>query len=268
MPSSVFDQPRFQQAGSLWNVVYLFLFGAVGGLLFVGCMSGAKNREEAELRLRLGTSYLQQGDSPSALRELLVAEKLDPRNAMIQNNLGLVYFFKDRFDLSAEHLKRAIEIDPKFSEARNNYGRVLIELNRHDQAIREIKTVLNDLTYGDPAKAWVNLGIAYFQKGDFANAKESFAKAIEINRNNCLAQTFYGRSLMELGELNRAAPALDNAVVICKPAKFDEPHYFSGLAYYKLGRTSSAIARMEEVMKLYPQGRYAQKAESMLKLMK
>ena len=60
----------------------------------------------------------------------------------------------------------------------------------------------------------------------------------------------------------------DNAVVICKPVKFDEPHYFSGLTYYKLGKTTSAIARMEEVVQLYPQGHYAKRAESMLKLMK
>jgi Tfp pilus assembly protein PilF len=232
------------------------------------CATSGKDREEADLRLRLGTGYLQDGNYPQALRELLEAEKLDPRNAMVQNNLGLAYFFRERYEIAADHLKNAISLEPKYSEARNNYARVLIELTRYDQAIRELKIVLDDLTYADPAKAWVNMGLAHFQKGDFSTARERFATAIQNDRNHCLAHTYYGRSLLELGELQTAAAALDNAVVVCRPVRYDEPHYFSGLTYYKLGRASSAIARMEEVVKLYPEGRYAKKAESMLKLMR
>ena len=244
------------------------LFCIAFTVALVACVSNSKNRDEAELHLRMGTGYLQEGNYPSALRELLLAEQLDPSNTMVQNNLGLAYFFRDRFELAAEHLKKAISLDSKFTEARNNYARVLIELTRYDQAISELKIVLDDLTYNEPAKAWVNMGLAYFQRGDFKTARDRFASAIQNNRNHCLAHTLYGRSLLELGELQTAATALDSAVVVCRPSKYDEPHYFSGLTYYKLGRTSSAIARMEEVVKLYPEGRYAKKAESMLKLMK
>jgi type IV pilus biogenesis/stability protein PilW len=237
-------------------------------LALSACSSTQKQVEEAELHMRIGTSFLSQGNYPNALRELLIAEKLDPKSALVQNNLGLAYFWRERLDLSAKHLRRAVELNPEFTEARNNYARVLIELTRYDQAIAELKTVLSDLTYGDPAKAWVNLGMAYFRKGDYGTAKEKFAQAVQINRDHCLGQTLYGRSLLELKQFEAAAHALDNAVVICRPAQFDEPYYFSGLTYYRLGRTSSAVARMEEVLKLYPNGLYAKRAESMLKLMK
>ena len=254
---------RSKVAGGLRTMLLAFVI-----LGFCACMTTSKDREEAELRLQIGSRHLEKGDYPSALRELLLAEKADPKNVKVHNNLGLVYFFRDKFDLASSHLRRALELDPKFTEARNNLGRVLIEQTRYDQAIKELKIVVDDLTYADPAKAWVNMGLAHFHKGDFTRARDSFATAVQINRNHCLGQTFYGRSLLELGDLNTAAQTLDNAVVICRPLKFDEPHYFSGLAYYKLGRTSSAIARLEEVTKLYPQSRFAQKAESMLKLMK
>lgn len=236
--------------------------------LVSSCATNTKEREQALLRLRIGTSYLEAGDHPAALRELLLAERLDPDNELIQNNLGLAYFFRERYDQAAHHLYRAISLKPSYTEARNNYARVLIEQTRYDQALQQLKRVLDDLTYPDPAKAWVNVGLAFFHKNEFKNAKEAFSSAVEINRNHCLGQTFYGRSLLELGELEAAAKALDNAVVVCRPSMFDEPHYFSGLTYYKLGKTSSAIARLEEVTKLYPQSRYAKKAESMLKLMK
>lgn len=242
--------------------------GVLAALSLIACTSFEKQHDEADLHLRIGTSYLQQGNYPLALRELLAAEKLDPKNELIENNLGLVYFFRERYEDSARHLKRAIEIKPEFTEARNNYGRVLIEVARYDEAIQQLNKVLSDLTYTETSKAWVNYGLVYFRRGDFMTARDKFAQAIQNNRDNCVGHTYFGRSLLELGKLKEAAVALDNAVVVCRPMKYEEPNYFSGLTYYKLGRTSSAIARMEEVMKLYPQSAYAKKAESMLKLMK
>ena len=244
------------------------LIGVVFCALVIGCAGTKKNQEEAELRSRIGTAHLQRGNYPAALRELLRAEEIDPQNVIIQNNLGLVYFLRERYDISAEHLARAIEINPRFSDARNNYARALIELGRFDEAKRQLDIVLRDLTYDDPPKAWVNYGLVYFRKKDFEAARQKFAEAIKINRDNCLAQTLYGRTFLEQGKNTTAAEALDNAVVVCRPSKYDEPFYYSGLAYYKLGRTSAAIARMEEIVKLYPQGTFAPKAESMLKLMR
>lgn len=233
-----------------------------------GCATNSKTREEAALRGQIGTAHLARGNYPAALRELMQAEKLDPKNVSVQNNLGLVYFFRNRFDTSLSHLSRALEIAPEYSDARNNYARVLIEVGRFDEARKQLDQVLADLTYNEPAKAWVNYGLLYFKKKDYEAARTKFAEAIKINRDNCLAQTLYGRSLLEMGKGEIAAQALDNAVVVCRPQQYDEPFYYSGLAYYKLGRTSAAIARMEEIMKLYPQGTYAVKAESMLKLMR
>ena len=233
-----------------------------------GCTTPKKNRDAATARLRLGTTFLQQGNYHSALRELLEADNLDPDDAFTQNNLGLTYFMLEKFDLSAERLERAVKLRPLYSEARNNYGRVLIEVGKYDEAVKQFQHVLADLTYPDPAKVWANMGLAHFRAGAFAEAKRDLSESIRVNRNYCIAHTLYGRTLLELGELQPAATALDNAVVICKSSKFDEPYYYSGLTYYKLGRTSTAVARMEEVIKLYPEGRYAKKAESLLQLMK
>jgi type IV pilus assembly protein PilF len=240
-------------------------------MLFASSCTSAKKKEEGELHARIGTAFLQQGRYPDALRELLEAEKLDPRNTLTQNNLGLAYFLREKYQLAAEHIQRAIDLDPKYSEARNNYGRVLIELGRYDEAIAQLRMVLSDLTYNDPTKALVNIGMAQFRKGDYAQARSTFSKAIQANRENCLAQTLYGRSLFEMGQFSGAANALDNANIVCHSNNqpgFDEPPYFSGLAYYKLGNTSSAVSRLEDVVKFYPGSRYAKKAQDLLRLMK
>ena len=204
----------------------------LASLTLVGCASGTlKKKDEANLRINIGTAHLQEGNYPAALRELLRAEELDPTNPITENNLGLVYFLRERLETSVQHLQKALKLRPDYSDARNNYARVLIELGRYDEAIRNLQTVLDDLTYDEPTKAWVNLGLVYFRKKDYAQARQKFAEAIRINRDHCLAQTLYGRSLMEEGRTQVAATALDNAVVVCRQSKYDDPYYYSGLAY-------------------------------------
>jgi Tfp pilus assembly protein PilF len=244
-------------------------FAALGLVFSIqfGCTT-TKARDEAKLHMRIGTSLIQNNHYPEALHELLEAARLDPRNAEIQNNLGLAYFMRGRFDLAAQHMSRAIELDSSYSEARNNYGRTLIELGHYDQAIKEINRVIADLTYPDAGKAWINLGLAHFKQGQFRKAKENFAQAVSISRDSCLGQTMYGRALFELGNFVEAAPILDGAVRTCQKQGLIEAPYFSGLSYFKLGNTEAAIARMEEVVKTFPGTHYAQKAESLLKLMK
>lgn len=243
-------------------LICIFLCG-----ILTSCATSAKDEKRAELLLSSGTGYFLKGNYPAALRELLDAEKLDPKNPVIQNNLALVYLVRDRLELAEKHIRRALEISPKFADARNNLGRVLIEQGRIDEAIRELNIVLDDLTYGQPQKAYSNLGLAYFRKRNFTQARDKFAEAVKLQREDCLAQTYYGRSLFELGDFTNASITLDNAVELCKNAQPDEPQYFSGISYYKLGQTEKAVARMEEVIRVYPKGKYAKKAESMLQIM-
>lgn len=240
------------------------LIAAASVLSAVGCVTSQKNREEAELRMQLGSGHLAKRNYPAAIRELQLATELDPNNAQAHNNLGLAYFFRDRYELAERALRRALEISPKFNEARDNLARVLIEQGRPDEAIRDLRIVLSDLTYPSADRAWANMGLAYFRRGDFAQARMKFAEAIRMNRENCFAHTLYGRAQLEMGEFRAATESLDNAIQICKDAEFDEPHYFSGLGYLKLGDTGRGLARLEEAIKLFPRGKYAQRAKSML----
>ena len=232
-------------------------------LVSLACTS-SHHKEEALLHLEMGSAFLQSGRYPEALRELLLAEKADPTNPIVQNNLGLVYFIREKNELANKHLKRAVELKGEYTEARNNWARVLIELGQYDKAISELKTVLKDLTYADTGKALTNLGLAHFRRGKYQEAKKHLSQALKVNRENCLAYTLFGRSQLELGEVQSAASSLDSAVVLCQPAEFDEPHYFAGLAYNKLGQREKAIARLEEVVRLYPSGKYNRKAQDML----
>jgi Tfp pilus assembly protein PilF len=241
------------------------IFGIFLLLLAAACSSiSTENEETAKLHLKIGTSHLNNENYPQALTELLTAQELDPANPVIQNNLGLTYFFRERYDLAENHIRKALKLEPKYSDARNNLSRILIERGRYDEAVKEAQTVIQDLTYTSPEKPLINLGMAQFKLLQLAEAKKTFLKALDFQRDNCLANSYYGRTLFEMRDYERAAEALDRAAGFCQRSQYDEPHYYSALSYYQLGQKPKAEARFESLLKLYPNGRYTEKAKTML----
>lgn len=227
-----------------------------------------ENQERANLYLQLGTSQLQNEDYPNALKSLLEAEKLDDTNAIVQNNLGLTYFMRERYDLSQKHFLKAITLNPNYSDARSNLARTYIEVLKFAEAEKELSIVLNDLTYSGFGKAHINLGLSKFNQKQYQAAAKNFAKAIEIDPENCPANSYYGRSLFELKDYEKATRALDRAISYCQKQLYDEPHYFSAVAYYRLGEKEKSVARFQEVLKIYPNGIYRDKARGMLDLIR
>ena len=70
----------------------------------ISCASKDVQKEQAQLHLQIGTGLLSKGQYPQALASLLQAEKLDPDNAEIQNNLGLAYFVRKEYESSLKHM--------------------------------------------------------------------------------------------------------------------------------------------------------------------
>lgn len=230
-----------------------------------GCSSlSHEDEERSRILLRMGVSQMEAGDFPSSLKTLLEAEKLNPNDPVIQNNLGLAFFYRDRLDMAETHLRRSLKLRPSYTEAANNLGRILSERGKNEEAIHILRQAQSDLTYPKPAKISLNLGIAMFRHRQYENAREQFLKSLEYGRDNCLAQNYLGRSYFELKDFQKATEVLDRAVAFCKASQFDEPHYYSALAYYQLGQKQQAESRLEEVTKIYSQGKYTEQAKSLL----
>lgn len=222
------------------------------------------DKEAAILYLQNGVASLNSGNYPEALIALKKAEQMDPENPAIENNLALVYYARERFELAETHIRKAISLNNKYSDARNNLSAILLELGKYQEAAKEAKIVMNDLTYPNPEKPWVNYGLALFKMNDFNGAKNAFAKAVDYQRDSCEAQSNYGRALYELKDYRKASDALDRAIGFCQRTQFDEPHYYSALSYYQLGEVDKAKSRLDEVIKFYPNGKYIDKAKGLL----
>lgn len=238
-------------------------------ILLAGCATHkAEDRQRAVYHLQIGSGHLNKGNFPEALAEFMTADHLDPDNIQVKNQLGLAYFLRGKFELAEKNFRSALMLNPKFTEARNNLGRTLIELKRNEEAINELKIASKDMLYVEPEKTLANLGLAYFNRGNYVDAEKNFFESLKLRRKNCMALSYYGRSLYELSSFEKAAESLDQAITVCKSSKFEDPYYFSALSYVKIGQREQAVARLEEGLGAYPNGQFAARARSMLELLK
>lgn len=248
-------------------MITLFLFPIVL-LSFSGCASWNHDKERAALYLRMGGSLLEEGNYSNALAALLKAQELDPDNPVILNNLGQVYFMKERCDLAEKQFKTAVSLQRNYTDAHNNLARVLIEEGKYSEAESELNLVLNDLTYSSNDRALINLGLLRFNTKDFPKSEAAFRSVLKIKSDDCIATSYYGRSIFEQKDYARATEVLDRAIGFCQKQLFDDPHYFSALAYYRLGDKNKSVARFNELVKYYPDGKYREKAKGMLELIR
>lgn len=237
-------------------------------LLLAACATTEENKQLAYNHFKIGVTFQAKDQKEQALQQLLLARDLDPDNEMIQNHLGLAYYFLKEYELAVVSFKNALAIKPNFSEAQNNLGRTYVDLNDFQNARLHLTMAANDLTYPHKDKVWVNFGLSYFNQNDFKNSQTYFLKAISANRNNCLAYNYYGRAQIELEKFDKAVKAMDQAIYHCQLKGFDEPYYYGAISYFRLGYKAKAIARLQEGRKLFPDGPNKEKINEMFNLMR
>jgi type IV pilus assembly protein PilF len=248
------------------RVCYLSIFFILFSIITSCTSSPSLDKERAALKMQLGVSHLENNNLPLALKELLEAEALDSKNALIQSNLGLVYFLRKKMDLSISHYSNAIKLNPQLTETKNSLARVYIEIKQYSKAETLLNSVIEDLTYTNMNSAYMNYGLMRFNQKRFADAKVLFRKVLETDRENCYAQIYLGRSYLDLVENQDAATQLEKAVPICLQLRVEDAHYFSGIAYFRLGQKNKSLQRFQEVIKLFPDSTNAASSKKMIEI--
>lgn len=240
--------------------------------LFVlfGCatQNSKENDKLANLHLNLAAEYIKAENYPLALKELLIAEELNPNDPFVNANLGLVYFMRERYELAEKYYRKAILIKPDFTDAKNNLGRAYVEIGKYKQAEVLLNEVLQDLTYTGFTKAYANYGILEFKQKKYTNAITYLKKSLERDRENCYTQVFLGRCYLELNDKAFAITQLDKAIPLCLAIDSDEAHFYSAIALYRNNEKDKSKLRFEELLRRFPSGNSAEKAQKMLELVK
>jgi len=243
-----------------------FLLLAVSLALLAGCAASEQEKQKASLHFRLGSEYLQRGDSSSALREFLEAEKLTPNNASVQFGLGSALNAKGRFQDGLQHYRKALESDPRFTEVHIALVSTYLELGQLDDAIKEFEITLRDLLYLTPFFVENNLGWAYYKKGDLPRAIEHYKKALSMKPD-------FGLAYYNLGLAYKDSKQTEEAIAAMRSAIFQVPnlldaHLQLGILSFNAGIRDQARKAFEEVVRLAPRSDSARLAQQYLDLLK
>ncbi len=184
-----------------------------------------------------GLYYEQAGFYAKALSDLDKALQIEPTNAFVLNNLGLLYFNRQQYDTALPYFDRAIATEQNDAKAFVNRGITRMNLGQLEGAQQD----LNHAIRLDPghALAYMNRGFLYQRKEMFSHAIKDFSRAAALQPD--LAPAFYHR-----GKEYYYAKNWDAAVKDLKKAIQLRPG--NGEAYYWLSKTFLAMGYREEAV--------------------
>ena len=169
----------------LWFILWL------AWVTLIGCQSTHNNRSHldgvtvnhkaADINMRLGLQYMEQGDYVTALQKLEKSLKQNPQSPATHNTLALLYNILGKTRQAEHHFKQSVRYNPDYSEAQNNFGVFLCEQARYFEAEKRFLLAIQNPLYASPAQAAENAGICLSKIPDFDKAEGYFQQALRIN---------------------------------------------------------------------------------------
>lgn len=233
-------------------------------ILLIGCAGNRSLVKKKSQALEdLGNSLIQQGDLRGGLEKLIEASKLDPENANIHNELGLVYRDLGAYQKALVHFKKALALRSKFSEAQNNLGTLYLLEKKWDLAIDCFQRAVSDILYRTPHFAYNNMGLAYYRKGNYKTAIENYQKALRLFPS-------YSRCYENLARTYEAINRWESAIEAYKKSidyapDYPTPHLNLARLYLKLNRSDEAAKELNKTIEIDPKGRYGNEAKQLIK---
>jgi Flp pilus assembly protein TadD len=223
----------------------------------------AQSPPDAEMRFSTGVMHLREGRVDLALEEFKHAVREDPKNPYFQNGLGLAYAAKREWKDAITAFRKALELNPYYVDAKNALGYALIMSGDREGGKKELLAAFSDPMNPAPEISAYNLGRAYLEEKDHAEAVNWLRTS--LNRNRA-----YSDAYLLLAETLVASDRVEAAVVELEAGVKEMPadaglQLGLGQAYYKVGRFSDARARLEEALKLDPAGPAGRAAAVQLK---
>ena len=218
---------------------------------------------DAEARFNAGLTHLRDGRPKLALEEFQNAIKQDPKNPYVHKGLGLAYATLKRFDDAVDAFRKALVLNPYYTDVRNDLGMALVLAGKRQEGKAEFLNAFNDPTNPTPEISSRNLGQAYFEDKNYAEAANWFRSS--LNRNKTYPDAYLGLAdaLVALGRAEEAVAQLETGAREIPDSTAIQ--IALGEAYYRAGRFADARAHLEAAQKKDPTGADARRAAELLK---
>ncbi len=163
---------------------FAVVFSIVASLVLVtfslpGSPEADEKKDEIERLLDRGNELAQKGDYDGAMAVYQKVLKVDEKNALAHNNLGIVYKRKGLYITAVEEFKAALDVLPNYFKAYNNLANVYFERAYYDEAVKYYNKCL--AIKPNFADAHWNLALAYEKQGEKTRAIRHFKKFIELS---------------------------------------------------------------------------------------
>ena len=242
-----------------------FVFVCLTVFFYSSCTYTPWHRQQSEIFLNKGISYIGMGQYNSALKDLLEAEKYYSGNPKVHYYLGISYHGKGMKDKAIEEFKEAISLNKDYSEAHNYLGTLYSERELWDLAIAEFDKALSNPIYDTPEKALYNSAWAYYSKKDSKTALDKYQAALnnnpitglrpQIEKNMGLIY-FDQDNVLEAIRHFKKSVELDSSL-------FDA-QFLLGQCYLKIKDNKNAKKAFHAVIKLSPESSFGQRAKNYL----
>jgi spermidine synthase len=138
--------------------------------------------ENADLRDRLGSSYMYFQRTEEARKQFEIAIAFDPKDHRALYGLGFINLYMKNFGAAEENLRRCIEAKPDYSQAYSAMGVLMEEYRKQFQAESYYRKAIELDSMN--AFAYANLGVLLVQQDDEKKRKEGrtyIEKAISLD---------------------------------------------------------------------------------------
>jgi tetratricopeptide (TPR) repeat protein len=165
---------------------------------------------DADLLNNLGIAEAAAGDFHKAVVRLGAAMRLEPGNARVHNNLGVLAYGQGQLQAAFQHIDLARQIEEFIEQPEpvtfNHLGVVLSAMGRSDDSLQEFQRAGSD----DRAEfeVWYNLGRAYIEHGKPDKGVDYLRRAFQANQNHPDVHVVLGAAYLLRGQAKLYPEAL------------------------------------------------------------
>ena len=228
-----------------------------------GPESEVARQEAARTHYDIGLGALAENNLQKAITELQMAVKEDPRNPRNHYALGNAYLRNRQFDDAIVSLRQAVEMNPRLSDAYSDLGAAYVQKQQWDLAVDAFRKALANPQYMYPERAYLNLGIIYYVRGQYDSAATEFGKLLDLIPQSADGHFFLGRTRMAQNRLPEAREQLERAVKL--EGGIPIYHLELGMAQLRSGDRDAARQSFRRAVELNPVGPEAEQARQYLR---